>query len=62
MEASVEQSERSVDALWDDCDSDEALRVAVEAQIDALPQYQRSMRAYATALTDAAAPGASTAS
>lgn len=32
--------------------TDEALRVAIEAQIDALPQYQRSMRAYAAALTD----------
>ena len=31
---------------------DEALRVAIEAQIDALPRYQRSMRAYAAALTD----------
>jgi len=31
---------------------DEALRVAIEAQIDALPQYRRSMRAYAAALTD----------
>ncbi len=33
---------------------DEALRVAIEAQIDALPQYQRSMRNYAAALTDPA--------
>lgn len=32
---------------------DEALRVAIEAQIDALPRYQRSMRNYAAALTDA---------
>ncbi|MBN9213287.1 MAG: hypothetical protein ABS62_08750 [Microbacterium sp. SCN 70-200] len=31
---------------------DEALRVAIEAQIDALPRYQRSMRAYAAALTE----------
>ena len=31
---------------------DEALRVAIEAQIDALPRYQRSMRDYARALTD----------
>src|SRR5690606_11794175 len=31
---------------------DEALRVALEAQIDALPRYQRSMRAYAAALTE----------
>ncbi len=31
---------------------DEALRVAIEAQIDALPRYQRSMRAYARALTE----------
>ena len=30
---------------------DEALRVAIEAQIDALPRYQRSMRNYAEALT-----------
>jgi len=30
---------------------DEALRVAIEAQIDALPRYQRSMRDYALALT-----------
>lgn len=32
---------------------DEALRVAIEAQIDALPRYQRSMRNYAAALTGA---------
>lgn len=31
---------------------DEALRVAIEAQIDSLPRYQRSMRNYAAALTD----------
>lgn len=31
---------------------DEALRVAIEAQIDALPRYQRSMRNYAAALTE----------
>lgn len=30
---------------------DEALRVAIEAQIDSLPRYQRSMRAYAAELT-----------
>lgn len=35
---------------------DEALRVALEAQLDSLPRYQRSMRAYAAALTEAAAP------
>lgn len=34
---------------------DEALRVAIEAQVDALPQYQRSMRNYAAALTESAA-------
>lgn len=37
--------------------SDEALRVAIEAQLDALPRYQRSMRAYAAALTDPPATG-----
>ena len=31
--------------------TDEALQVSVEAQIEALPRYQRSMRAYAAALT-----------
>ncbi|UNK69844.1 tetratricopeptide repeat protein [Microbacterium sp. H1-D42] len=31
---------------------DEALREAIEAQIDALPRYQRSMRNYAASLTD----------
>jgi tetratricopeptide (TPR) repeat protein len=31
---------------------DEALQVAIEAQIDALPRYQRSMRNYAVALTE----------
>lgn len=31
---------------------DEALRVALEAIIPTLPRYQRSMRAYAAALTD----------
>jgi tetratricopeptide (TPR) repeat protein len=31
---------------------DEALRVAIEAQIEALPRYQRSMSAYAAALTE----------
>lgn len=30
---------------------DEALRVAIEAQIASLPRYQRSMRNYAAALT-----------
>jgi len=30
---------------------DEALRVAIEAQVDALPRYQRSMANYAAALT-----------
>jgi tetratricopeptide (TPR) repeat protein len=33
---------------------DEALRVAIEAQIEALPQYQRSIRNYAVALTEPA--------
>lgn len=33
---------------------DEALRVAIEAQIDSLPRYQRSMRNYAAALTESA--------
>lgn len=31
---------------------DEALRVALEAQIDNLPRYRRSMRAYAAELAD----------
>lgn len=31
---------------------DEALRIALEAQIESLPRYQRSMRAYAAELTD----------
>lgn len=31
---------------------DEALQVAIEAQIDALPRYQRSMRNYAAALSE----------
>ncbi|KXP04229.1 tetratricopeptide repeat protein [Tsukamurella pseudospumae] len=35
--------------------TDEALRVAIEAQVDALPRYQRSIRAYAAALTESAA-------
>lgn len=39
---------------------DEALQVAIEAQIDALPQYQRSMRTYAAALTDPQNLGAPT--
>lgn len=33
---------------------DEALRVALEAQIESLPRYQRSMRNYAAALTEPA--------
>jgi len=33
---------------------DEALRVAIEAQIETLPRYQRSMRNYASALTSKA--------
>lgn len=33
---------------------DEALRVAIEAQIGTLPRYQRSMRNYAAALTKSA--------
>ena len=33
---------------------DEALRVAIEAQLDSLPRYQRSMRSYAAALTEPA--------
>jgi tetratricopeptide (TPR) repeat protein len=37
---------------------DEALRVAIESQIEALPRYQRSMRNYAAELTDAATPDA----
>lgn len=36
---------------------DEALRVAIEAQIEALPRYQRSMRNYAAALTESVASG-----
>lgn len=36
---------------------DEALRVAIETQIDALPRYQRSMRSYAAALTESAPSG-----
>ncbi|NYD65495.1 tetratricopeptide repeat protein [Agromyces atrinae] len=40
---------------------DEALRVAIEAQIDTLPRYQRSMRGYAAALTESpSADGPST--
>lgn len=31
---------------------DEALRVAIEAVVDTLPRYQRSMRSYAAALTE----------
>jgi len=37
---------------------DEALQVALESQIDALPRYQRSMRKYAAALTEPAPPDA----
>lgn len=36
----------------------EALQVALETQIDSLPQYQRSMRAYVAALSDAAGTSA----
>lgn len=36
---------------------DEALRVAIEAQIDTLPRYHRSMRNYAAALTESATSG-----
>ena len=36
---------------------DEALQVALNAQIDALPRYQRSMRRYAAALTATTEPG-----
>ena len=36
---------------------DEALQVAIEAQIDALPRYRRSMRNYAAALTEPADSG-----
>jgi tetratricopeptide (TPR) repeat protein len=39
---------------------DEALRVAIEAQIESLPRYQRSMRNYAAALTDPARSDAPT--
>lgn len=35
---------------------DEALRVALEAQIDGLPRYQRSMRAYVAELTQPPTP------
>lgn len=35
-------------------EKDEALRVAIEAQIESLPRYQRSMRNYAAALTESA--------
>jgi len=41
-------------------DADAALRVAIEAQIESLPRYQRSMRDYAAALTEAAARDEST--
>ncbi|WP_425309968.1 tetratricopeptide repeat protein [Ammonicoccus fulvus] len=37
---------------------DEALRVALEAQIDSLPRYQRSMRNYAAELTKPTASAA----
>jgi Tetratrico peptide repeat len=33
---------------------DEALKVAIEAQIETLPRYQRSMRHYAAALIEPA--------
>ncbi|MCC2307057.1 tetratricopeptide repeat protein [Cellulomonas chengniuliangii] len=36
---------------------DEALRVAIEAQIEVLPRYQRSMRDYAVALTEPTGSG-----
>lgn len=36
---------------------DEALRIAIEAQIETLPRYQRSMRNYAAALTESVASG-----
>lgn len=36
---------------------DEALQVALDAQIDALPRYQRSMRRYASALTEPTGSG-----
>ena len=36
---------------------DEALQVALDAQIDALPGYQRSMRRYASALTEPTGSG-----
>ncbi len=39
---------------------DEALRVAIESQIVALPQYQRSMRRYAEALTSTGPASADT--
>lgn len=32
--------------------ANEALRVAIEAQLDSLPRYERSLRAYAEALTE----------
>lgn len=35
---------------------DEALRVAIEAHVPALPRYQRSMRNYAVALTEPTVP------
>ena len=38
---------------------DEALQVAIEAQIETLPRYQRSMRSYAAALTEHASSGES---
>lgn len=37
--------------------TNEALRVAIEAQIDALPRYQHSMRRYAAELTEPTASG-----
>lgn len=40
---------------------DEALRVAIEAHIDSLPRYRRSMRDYAVALTGSAETQSATA-
>lgn len=41
--------------------TDEALQVALDAQIDTLPRYQRSMRRYSSALTGRAGSGEATA-
>lgn len=43
-------------ALHSEGRTDEALRCALEAAVPALPQYQRSVRAYAAALTEPARP------